>query len=49
MADSTPKVTAPHDIIPRDAARFRRTLVRVLAVQVVALVLLWVLQLRYSL
>ena len=49
MADRTPKVTAPQDIIPRDAARFRRTLVRVLAVQVVALVLLWVLQLRYSL
>jgi hypothetical protein len=44
----TPKETAPHEIIPRDAARFRRTLVRVLAMQVVALVLLWLLQIRYS-
>ena len=42
----TPKETAPHEIIPRDAARFRRTLVRVLAMQVVALVLLWLLQLK---
>ena len=48
MADSTPKETAPQDVIPRDAARFRRTLVRVLAVQVVTLVLLWLLQTRYS-
>ena len=30
------------------AARFRATLVRVLGVQVVALVLLWLLQSRYS-
>lgn len=29
-------------------ARFRATLVRVMAVQVVALVLLWVLQARYA-
>ena len=43
-----PQETAPQDIIPRDAARFRRTLVRVLAVQVVTLVLLWLLQVRYS-
>lgn len=44
-----PKETAPQDIIPRDAQRFRRTLVRVLAVQVVTLVLLWLLQGRYAL
>lgn len=31
-----------------DAARFRTTLVRVMAVQVVALVLLWLLQSRYT-
>ena len=49
MTDRTaPKDTAPQDIIPRDAARFRQTLVRVLAVQVVTLVLLWFLQARYS-
>ena len=48
MTNRTPKETAPQDIIPRDAARFRRTLVRVLAVQVVTLVLLWLLQARYS-
>jgi hypothetical protein len=44
-----PQETAPQDIIPRDAERFRRTLVRVLAVQVVTLVLLWLLQGRYAL
>ena len=43
-----PQETAPQDVIPRDAARFRRTLVRVLAVQVVTLALLWLLQVRYS-
>ena len=48
MADRTPKETAPQDVIPRDAARFRRTLVRVLAMQVVALLALWLLQARYS-
>jgi hypothetical protein len=31
-----------------EAARFRRTLVRVMAVQVAALVLLWLLQSRYT-
>ena len=31
-----------------DAGRFRRTLVRVLGVQVITLVLLWLLQHRYS-
>jgi hypothetical protein len=31
-----------------DAARFRRTLVRVMAVQVVTLLLLWLLQRHYS-
>jgi hypothetical protein len=43
-----PTTTAPQDIIPRDAARFRRTLVRVMAVQVVTLVLLWLLQRHYG-
>ena len=43
-----PKITAPQDIITRDAARFRRTLVRVMAVQVVTLVLLWLLQRHYG-
>jgi hypothetical protein len=33
---------------PPDRARFRRTLVRVMAVQVVTLVLLWLLQRRYT-
>jgi hypothetical protein len=43
-----PQETAPQDVIPRDAARFRRTLVLVLAVQVITLVALWLMQLRYS-
>ena len=43
-----PQPTAPQDVIPRDAARFRRTLVRVLAVQVVTLLLLWALQVAYT-
>ena len=33
---------------PRDTSRFRRNLVRVMAVQVVTLLLLWLLQHRYS-
>ena len=33
---------------PDDAARFRATLARVMAVQVVTLVLLWLVQHRYS-
>ena len=33
---------------PEAAARFRATLLRVMAVQVVALVLLWLLQSRYT-
>ena len=33
----------------RDAARFRATLARVMAVQVAALALLWLLQSRYTL
>ena len=33
---------------PDDAARFRSTLVRVMAVQVVTLLLLWLVQSRYS-
>ena len=44
----TSQTTAPQDVVPRDAARFRRTLVRVLAVQIVTLVLLWLLQVRFS-
>jgi len=32
----------------QDAARFRRTLVRVMLVQVVTLVLLWLMQSRYT-
>ena len=43
-----PTTTAPQDVIPRDAARFRRTLVRVMSVQVVTLVLLWLLQRHYG-
>ncbi len=31
-----------------DAARFRATLVRVMAVQVIALILLWLLQSQYT-
>jgi hypothetical protein len=33
---------------PDDAARFRATLVRVMLVQVVALVVLWLVQRRFS-
>jgi hypothetical protein len=33
---------------PDDAARFRATLVRVMAVQVVTLVVLWLVQSRYT-
>ena len=40
-------MTQPPDDAP-DAGRFRRTLVRVLSVQVVTLLLLWLLQHRYS-
>lgn len=43
-----PAQTAPQDIIPRDAVRFRRNLVRVMTVQVVTLVALWLLQQRYA-
>jgi hypothetical protein len=48
MTDRPPKPTAPHEVIPRDAARFRRTLVRVMSVQVITLVLLWLLQRYFS-
>ena len=40
-------MTTPDDDTP-DEGRFRRTLVRVMSVQVVTLVLLWLLQQRYS-
>ena len=33
---------------PNDAARFRSTLVRVMGVQLVTLILLWLVQSRYS-
>jgi hypothetical protein len=33
---------------PDDAHRFRRTLVRVLAVQVISLIALWLLQTRFT-
>ena len=33
----------------RPAGRFRATLIRVMAVQVIALILLWLLQSRYTL
>jgi hypothetical protein len=41
-----PPPGAPRD--PRDAARFRATLIRVMAVQVIALILLWLLQSGFS-
>jgi hypothetical protein len=41
-------VTAPAPAGPEDARRFRQTLVRVMTVQVVTLILLWLLQLRYT-
>lgn len=40
-------MTQPDDDAP-DPGRFRRTLVRVMSVQVVTLLLLWLLQYRYS-
>ena len=40
-------MTQPPDDAP-DTGRFRRTLVRVMSVQVVTLLLLWLLQHRYS-
>ncbi len=42
----TPPVEAPD--IERDRRRFRRTLLKVMSVQVIALVLLWLLQQRYT-
>lgn len=44
----TSQTTAPQDVVPRDAARFRRTLARVMAVQLITLLLLWLLQQRYG-
>jgi hypothetical protein len=49
-------MTANHDIPPADdapdpvaeQAHFRRTLIRVMAVQLVALAVLWLLQSRYA-
>ena len=39
---------APEPARDEERRRFRRTLVRVLAVQVIAILLLWLLQARYS-
>ena len=51
MSASPPHIlatmTQPDDDAP-DPGRFRRTLVRVMSVQVVTLFLLWLLQHRYS-
>jgi hypothetical protein len=33
---------------PNDAARFRRTLIKVMTVQAISLLLLWVLQVAYT-
>jgi hypothetical protein len=41
---SSPRLDPP----PNDGQRFRRTLVRVLAVQVVSLIALWLLQTRFT-
>jgi hypothetical protein len=44
-------MTDPNDQPPataEDRARFRRTLARVMAMQIVALVLLWLLQSHYT-
>ena len=41
-------MTQPTADQERDARRFRRTLVRVMLVQVVTLVLLWLMQSRYT-
>jgi hypothetical protein len=35
-------------VTPKPASRFRRTLVRVLALQALALLVLWLLQARYG-
>lgn len=39
---------APEALLNPEHARFRRTLVRVLSIQVVTLLLLWLLQARYT-
>ena len=41
-------MTEPRDDQAPDNGHFRRTLVKVMSVQVVTLVLLWLLQQRYS-
>lgn len=37
----------PRDVDPEGAARFRQTLIRVMSMQVAALLVLWWLQARY--
>lgn len=43
-----PDPRLPQDPAPEDSARFRRTLVKVMSMQVVALLALWWLQARYN-
>lgn len=43
-----PDPRLPQDPTPEDSARFRRTLVKVMSMQVVALLALWWLQARYN-
>jgi hypothetical protein len=43
-----PSPAPPDDAPPEDAARFRHTLVKVMSMQVVALLALWWLQARYA-
>ena len=40
--------TADYTTAPDAGSRFRKTLVRVMAVQIVSLILLWLLQQHYS-
>lgn len=43
-----PSIPPPPPEAPEDSARFRRTLVKVMGMQVVALLALWWLQARYN-
>jgi hypothetical protein len=43
-----PSPAPPDDAPPEDAARFRQTLIKVMSMQVVALLALWWLQTRYA-
>lgn len=48
MSDDTREVDNTHAQASDDDSRFRRTLVRVLSVQIVTLVLLWIMQQHFS-